>query len=144
MNAFLQTILLFLSAQVYQIHAESAQCHPPQLDNGVVDGAGDGGSFFKGEFRCNTGFTLSGPTMLKCRNGVWSGAMPVCSVYGCDPKNLPNFVNGRRLRVKGTRDSVFKYKCNRGFRLFGPKNVYCTKNGWKMDEIPVCASREQN
>ena len=145
MKAFLQSVLLCLSGQVYQSLAKSGQCHPPQLDNGVVEAEeGDAGNFFKGEFRCNPGFTLSGPTMLKCRNGVWSGNKPVCSVSGCDPKNLPNFVNGRRLRVKGTRDSVFKYKCNRGFRLFGPKNVYCTKNGWKMDELPVCASRDHN
>jgi len=65
--------------------------------------------------------------------------MPVCSVAGCDPNKLPTFVNGRRLKVKRARNSVFKYKCNRGYRLFGPKNVYCTKNGWKLDELPVCA-----
>ena len=97
----------------------------------MFDGSGDGVSFFKGEFHCNAVFLLSGPTMQKCRN--LSGSMPACSVFGCDPKNLPNFVNGRRLRVKGTRDSVFKYKCNHGFTLFRPTYVYCTKNGWKMD-----------
>ena len=36
---------------------------------------------------------------------------------------------------------MFKYKCNGGYRLFGPKNVYCTKNAWKLDELPVCASK---
>ena len=122
MKAFLQSVLLCLSGQVYHSLAKSGQCHPPQLDNGVVEAEeGDAGNFFKGEFRCNPGFTLSGPTMLKCRNGVWSGNKPVCSVSGCDPKNLPNFVNGRRLRVKGTRDSLFKYKCTKGFRHLDPR-----------------------
>ena len=138
----IQTILLCLSATIHHILAEQGKCHPPQLDNGVVEAEeGAGGNFFKGEFRCNPGFTLSGPTTLKCRNGVWSGSMPVCSVSGCDPNKLPTIGNGRRIKVKRARNSVFKYKCNRGYRLFGPKNVYCTKNGWKLDELPVCASK---
>ena len=121
----IQTILLCLSATIHHILAEQGKCHPPQLDNGVVEAEeGAGGNFFKGEFRCNPGFTLSGPTTLKCRNGVWSGSMPVCSVSGCDPNKLPTIVNGRRIKVKRARNSVFKYKCNRGYRLFGPKNVF--------------------
>merc|ERR1711892_867536 len=139
MNSLFQPILLYLVTNSFLILAVNGKCHLPEFDNGVVEAEGEeGGNFLKGEFRCNTGYTMSGPSMLKCRNGIWSGTKPVCSVAGCDPNNLPHFVNGRKLRVKGTRDSVFKYKCNIGFRLFGPKNVYCTKNGWKMDEIPVC------
>ena len=109
MKAFLQTVLLILSAQVYHSLAESGQCHPPQLDNGVVEAEeGDAGNFFKGEFRCNPGFTLSGPTMLKCRNGVWSGTKLVCSVSGCDPKNLPNFVNWKEAKGQGNPGQCFQ------------------------------------
>jgi len=132
-------IFLFLTLYINPHFTEASECHPPDLDNGYVEAEeGANGNFFKGIFRCNPGFTLSGPSMLKCRNGIWSGVKPVCSVTGCDPKDLPKFANGRKLKVKGTRDSVFKYRCNKGFRLFGPKNVYCTKNGWKLDELPVC------
>merc|ERR1711892_638483 len=139
MNSLFQPILLYLVTNSFLTLAVNGKCHLPEFDNGVVEAEGEeGGNFLKGEFRCNTDYTMSGPSMLKCRNGIWSGTKPVCSVAGCDPNNLPHFVNGRKLRVKGTRDSVFKYKCNRGFRLFGPKNVYCTKSGWKMDELPVC------
>ena len=145
MNTFLHSLLLCLSVHTYASYGQSGgsdQCIPPQLDNGMVEATeGDRGNFFFGKFRCNPGFTLSGPSELKCRNGIWSGRKPVCTVSGCDPKDLPQFVNGKQIKVKGMRDSVFRYKCNRGFRLFGPKNVYCTKNGWKMDMIPVCASK---
>jgi len=142
MNTFLPSLLLCLSVLTYTGSAQevSAQCQPPRLDNGVVEAEeGDNGNFFSGKFRCNPGYTLSGPSWLKCRNGMWSGSEPVCTVSGCDPKNLPQFDNGNKRKVRGMRDSVFRYKCNRGFRLFGPKNVYCTKNGWKMDTVPVCA-----
>ena len=129
----------FYFVLLYHTSAQAGQCYPPELDNGVVES--NGGDFFlTAGFQCNDGYSLSGPSLLKCRNGIWSGVTPVCSVSGCDPNKLPTFDNGRRLRVKGTRNSVFKYKCNRGYRLFGPKNVYCTKNGWKLDELPVCAS----
>ena len=125
----------------YSTFAETEKCLPPTLHNGVVQS--DGGDFFlKALFLCDNGYSLSGPPLLKCRNGIWSGTAPVCSVGGCNPADLPSLVNGRRLRVKGTRNSVFKYKCNRGYRLLGPKNVFCTKDGWMMEELPVCASKE--
>jgi len=131
-------LLTYFVVLIYPTFAQAEQCFPPQLDNGVVES--NGGDFFlTAVFQCDDGYTLSGPSLLKCRNGIWSGVTPVCSVSGCDPNKLPAFVNGRRLRVKGTRNSVFKYKCNRGYRLLGPKNVYCTVDGWKMDELPVCA-----
>jgi len=128
----------FFFVLLYHTSAQANQCYPPELDNGVVES--NGGDFFlTAGFQCNDGYSLSGPSLLKCRNGIWSGVTPVCSVSGCDPNKLPTFDNGRRLRVKGTRNSVFKYKCNRGYRLLGPKNVYCTVEGWKSDELPVCA-----
>eukprot|EP00092_Neocalanus_flemingeri_P030516 GFUD01033132.1.p1 GENE.GFUD01033132.1~~GFUD01033132.1.p1 ORF type:complete len:1173 (+),score=394.18 GFUD01033132.1:178-3696(+) len=140
MNTLFLPLLLCLSVQSQGYAQSTGQCQPPRLDNGVVEAEeGDQGNFFNAKFRCNPGFTLSGPDQLKCRSGKWSGNKPVCTVSGCDPADLPRFVNGKRVKVKGMRDSVFRYKCNKGFRLFGPKNVYCTKSGWKMDNIPVCA-----
>eukprot|EP00092_Neocalanus_flemingeri_P040707 GFUD01044319.1.p1 GENE.GFUD01044319.1~~GFUD01044319.1.p1 ORF type:complete len:1150 (+),score=384.42 GFUD01044319.1:158-3607(+) len=140
MNTLFLPLLLCLSVQSQGYAQSTGQCQPPRLDNGVVEAEeGDQGNFFNAKFRCNPGFTISGPDQLKCRSGKWSGNKPVCTVSGCDPADLPRFVNGKRVKVKGMRDSVFRYKCNKGFRLFGPKNVYCTKSGWKMDNIPVCA-----
>jgi len=131
-------LLLYFVVLLSPTFAQAEQCYPPELDNGVVES--NGGDFFlTAVFQCDDGYTLSGPSLLKCRNGIWSGVTPVCSVSGCDPNKLPTFVNGRRLKVKGTRNSVFKYKCNRGYRLLGPKNVYCTVDGWKIDQLPVCA-----
>ena len=82
MNTFLPSLLLCLSVLTYTGSAQevSAQCQPPRLDNGVVEAEeGDNGNFFSGKFRCNPGYTLSGPSWLKCRNGMWSGSEPVCT-----------------------------------------------------------------
>ena len=34
------------------------------------------------QVRCDRGFQLIGNSRLKCRNGVWSGPTPVCTVLG--------------------------------------------------------------
>jgi len=116
------------------------KCETPLLDNGLVEvEEEDQGTFMTAKFRCSLGFTLSGPSLLKCRRGIWSGSKPMCTVSGCDPQDLPHFANGRKQAAKKMRGSVMRYKCNKGFRLYGSKNVYCTKTGWKLDTIPVCA-----
>merc|ERR1719510_2090935 len=36
------------------------------------------------------------------------------------------------------RGRMYRYTCNRGFRLFGPKTVHCSKTGWSLDNDPFC------
>ena len=36
------------------------------------------GRLFNGLFRCDPGFTLSGASQVKCRDGFWSAKIPLC------------------------------------------------------------------
>ena len=56
------------------------KCHLPELTNVVVEGEGDSdGDSWVGSFSCESGSILVGETRVKCRHGVWSGALPVCA-----------------------------------------------------------------
>merc|ERR1719347_843602 len=35
--------------------------------------------------------------------------------------------------------TIFKYKCNKGYRLVGSSTAYCTPTGWSVGEAPICA-----
>ena len=59
------------------------------------------------------------------------------------------------IQVKNMRQGMFRYSCNRGFKLIGTtrrrpgsiisflsagsKKVYCFKSGWNLKTAPVCA-----
>ena len=56
------------------------KCHPPELANVVVEAeAASDGSSWVGSFSCESGSVLVGERRVKCRHGVWSGALPVCA-----------------------------------------------------------------
>ena len=52
-------------------------------------------------------------------------------------------MNGRKIEVPGTRGSVFKYRCNAPFKLFGHHgSIGCQGNNkWSLEHIPVCTSK---
>ena len=91
------------------------------------------GRLFNGLFRCDPGFTLSGASQVKCRDGFWSAKIPLCigntlvtlsiiSTYyiyyiyiylfllvtTCDPDQLPTISNGKRVQVKGSRAGMYR------------------------------------
>ena len=47
----------------------------------VTGGAGDK-KLWTGRVRCLTGYSLVGSNLLKCRDGQWSGHIPVCVKLG--------------------------------------------------------------
>ena len=53
----------------------------PVVTEGEVTGAGDG-RLWTGSVRCLTGHSLVGSATLKCRDGQWSGEIPVCVKLG--------------------------------------------------------------
>ena len=62
---------------------------------------------------------------------------------GCNIDNMPEIMNGRKIEVPGTRGSVFKYRCNAPFKLFGHHGpIGCQGNNkWSLQHIPVCTSK---
>ena len=56
------------------------RCDIPEVTNVIVEGQGDReGRAWVGSFSCESGSLLVGERMVKCRHGVWSGALPVCA-----------------------------------------------------------------
>jgi len=112
-------------------------CPEPVIQNGGISGR-KSDNFFSGQVRCDRGFQLIGNSRVKCRNGVWSGPTPVCTVLGaCPPIETP--VNGRAIPVRGSRMSAFRFGCNRDYHLLGEKVSYCVGDSWSHEELPVCA-----
>ena len=60
----------------------------------------------------------------------------------CEIRDLPTVKNARRILVRPYRGSVVRYKCNRGFHLYGPHLFHCVDHKeWSHLEAPVCASK---
>lgn len=112
-------------------------CPEPVIPNGGVAGR-KADNFFMGQVRCDRGYQRIGNPRIKCRGGVWSGPLPVCTVLGACPSiDIPT--NGRAIPVRGSRGSAFRFGCNRDFHLLGEKVSYCVDDTWSHDKLPVCA-----
>lgn len=132
--------LILLLCQWKNTFAED--CVAPELPNGQVTGSGDTRSW-TGTFSCDPGFVLVTRAQLKCRDGVWSDpAPPACTALGggCDKSDLPVIANGRSFpyQPRKFRGSVYKFKCNRGYKRWGHSLVHCTGNNWDFDRVPIC------
>merc|ERR1711892_33890 len=114
-------------------------CPEPVVPNGMVRGQKDENLFF-GEITCDIGYHMVGASKtIKCRQGVWSQKeLPVCSAIGGCP-SLPSLLNGRNVPMQGSRNSAFRFKCNRGFKRFGEQRTHCEGNGWSHTHMPICA-----
>ena len=64
-------------------------------------------------------------------------------IGGCYMDDMPEIDNGHKEMQRGTRGSVFKYKCNPKFKLFGydgPISCLGYKQ-WSTHETPVCTRK---
>lgn len=67
----------------------------------------------------------------------------ISGIGGCNIDDMPEIKNGKKVVEHGTRGSVFKYRCNSPFRLFGHhRPISCGGgNKWNIKHIPVCTSK---
>ena len=64
------------------------------------------------------------------------------AVGSCDEGSVPKISkNGFQQRKGNSVGSIYRYKCNKGYRLVGSTTAYCTPTGWSVVEAPLCASR---
>lgn len=138
--------LVLLSGLVLSVfnQSDAGECVAPVVTEGEVTGAGDG-RLWTGSVRCVTGHSLVGSATLKCRDGQWSGEIPVCvKLDDCDEAELEDISNGwrtvyRRLQYRG---AVHRYHCHKSFSLLGSELAWCDEGGWRHggeDGPPVCA-----
>ena len=60
----------------------SAECEAPAVRHGEVTGAAGEKKLWTGRVKCLAGYSLVGSNLLKCRDGQWSGQIPVCVKLG--------------------------------------------------------------
>jgi len=133
-------LLLLGLALLSTIAAGSDLCEEPLIPNGeiVVVNGKKTDNFFLGDVVCNRGFERIGNPRIRCRKGLWSGALPVCTVLGsCQPIEVPR--NGRVIPVRGSRESAYRFGCNLGFHLIGESSSHCVGHTWSHTSLPVCA-----
>ena len=66
----------------------------------------------------------------------------ILAVGSCDEGEVPRISkNGFQQRKSHSVGTIFKYKCNKGYRLVGSSTAYCTPTGWSVGEAPTCASK---
>ena len=64
------------------------------------------------------------------------------AIGSCDEAKVPKISkNGFQQKRSHSVGSIFRYKCNKGYRLVGPTTAYCTPTGWSVGQAPVCASK---
>jgi len=133
-------LLLLGLALLSTIAAGNDLCEEPLIPNGeiVVVNGKKTDNFFLGDVVCNRGFERIGNPRIRCRKGLWSGALPVCTVLGsCQPIEVPR--NGRVIPVRGSRESAYRFGCNIGFHLLGESSSHCVGHTWSHTSLPVCA-----
>ena len=71
-------------------------------------------------------------------------SLAVSSGSSCDVSDLPEIRHGRHIPVRGYRGSVVRYKCDRGFRIFGQSVYHCQGTAWSANRPPICAGGSRN
>ncbi|XP_066482539.1 complement factor H-like isoform X2 [Tiliqua scincoides] len=88
------------------------------------------------QYQCHEGFEMSGSDTIICENKAWSKP-PVCKDATCRPP--PAVSHGHLDGQPKERYLPFekvRYRCDRGWSLFGPQSVTCSNKKWS--ELPQC------
>ncbi|XP_060582617.1 sushi, von Willebrand factor type A, EGF and pentraxin domain-containing protein 1-like, partial [Ruditapes philippinarum] len=91
------------------------------------------------EIQCNEGFYLVGKARPRCGpNGDWDyeSEPPHCVISGCP--DLPKITNGLASETGSGVGSIVTYRCNDGYRLQGPGQRTCEKDGSWSGSDPYC------
>ncbi|KAM3840194.1 P-selectin-like isoform 7-T7 [Vipera latastei] len=92
-------------------------------------------------FRCDKGFTITGPVNLQClSSGQWTAEVPQCAAVQCQPLNTPVHGNFSCIHIHGEfrYQSRCNFKCQEGFQINGARTTICEASGtWSASE-PIC------
>ncbi|XP_039204907.1 P-selectin-like isoform X2 [Crotalus tigris] len=92
-------------------------------------------------FRCDKGFTITGPVNLQClSSGQWTAEVPLCAAVQCQPLNIPVHGNFSCIHIHGEfhYQSSCDFKCQEGFLINGAGTTICEASGtWSAPE-PIC------
>ncbi|XP_055955536.1 sushi, von Willebrand factor type A, EGF and pentraxin domain-containing protein 1 [Patella vulgata] len=94
-------------------------------------------------YRCNTGYRLSGHPGLVCQaDGNWNGKVPECKIVDCKTLEYHDEAvdhgSVEYVNITTTYQSVLTTTCDRGWRIFGDINRYCTEFGFWSGTRATC------
>ncbi|XP_032082029.1 P-selectin isoform X2 [Thamnophis elegans] len=96
-------------------------------------------------FRCDKGFTITGPVNLQClSSGQWTAEEPQCAAVQCQPLNIPENGNFNCNHIHGEfhYQSSCNFKCKEGFLINGAETTMCEASGaWSASE-PTCQVKQ--
>ncbi|KAM3840192.1 P-selectin-like isoform 5-T5 [Vipera latastei] len=96
-------------------------------------------------FRCDKGFTITGPVNLQClSSGQWTAEVPQCAAVQCQPLNTPVHGNFSCIHIHGEfrYQSRCNFKCQEGFQINGARTTICEASGtWSASE-PICQVKQ--
>ena len=93
----------------------------------------------KVKYQCNTGYTLTGSSMITCLgNKTWSQLPPVCERIYCAPPD--KIKHGVALVTSLEYQSSVEYKCDTGHTMLGHHSLSCLHSGHWSAPAPQCVA----
>ncbi|XP_070564050.1 zonadhesin-like [Ptychodera flava] len=92
-------------------------------------------------FACTEKHNLVGEDTIKCTDGEWSAALPLCTPC-CDDPGTPD--NGHVLDDHAypvDAGTIVRYCCDEGYDLVGETAARCNEDGEWTSQPPVCVGR---
>ncbi|AWO97474.1 putative sushi von Willebrand factor type A EGF and pentraxin domain-containing protein 1 [Scophthalmus maximus] len=111
-------------------------CDPPEdISHGFLNGSSFNYDDMV-EYVCFDGYEVVGSPVLRCSaQGLWVGTVPQCRPCVCA---LPLLKFGTVLgRDRSCGDRVH-FQCDDGYKLLGPQQAVCEKEGVWSPGVPVC------
>ncbi len=93
------------------------------------------------EFNCNSGYYLTGPSVLQCMaNSNWDHTVPDCLPVSCEPPPVPNngSIVGYDSNVYYSYSRSIVYQCDEGYFLNGSNVSTCQADRKWSDSVPEC------
>ncbi|XP_028437747.1 sushi, von Willebrand factor type A, EGF and pentraxin domain-containing protein 1-like [Perca flavescens] len=94
------------------------------------------------QYRCQSGYTLSGSSSISCSEQGTFGPAPTCVLVQCED---PNIANGHQ--VEGSRPphgyrSTVTYECKSGYVMDGGPTLICGIDGQWSPGLPTCQTQD--
>ncbi|XP_022793899.1 sushi, von Willebrand factor type A, EGF and pentraxin domain-containing protein 1-like, partial [Stylophora pistillata] len=86
-------------------------------------------------FTCQPNFKLVGRGAITCRDGTWSGRVPVC-MASCKNPGVPR--HGVRPSVNFQHGKIVNFWCKSGYTLIGSRSIRCQNGVWSSSSLPQC------
>ncbi|KAL5262342.1 hypothetical protein ACHWQZ_G007910 [Mnemiopsis leidyi] len=91
--------------------------------------------------KCDSGYTLTGESSLRCVGGIWDKTLPTCTQNSGPQCQAPTITGGTVTPTTAiSTGASYSVSCNSGFTLKGQSTVSCTESNGKatLSTLPTC------